>query len=270
MAVSKSREKGRMKSDGIKFVTGQPAALVNDTLVIADLHIGVEYGYYKSGIRIPSNTMSMLKAVDELLSLTGAKKLVMLGDVKHKVPGSTRQELREIPEFLAELGRKAAIDITPGNHDSDLKNFLPESVRLHPSSGFAKDGFFFLHGHAWPDEKFLKADYVLVGHEHPQIEFRDKLGHRFYEQVWIRAELDREKLADKYGRIPAKLPELIMVPKFNRLSGGISMNYPVPEIEREHKNEQSGIGALVRSSRLRTAKVYMLDGTFLGELKDLF
>ncbi|MCX6817310.1 MAG: metallophosphoesterase [Candidatus Aenigmarchaeota archaeon] len=254
----------------IKFVTGQPAVLVNDTLVIADLHIGVEYGYYKSGIRIPSNTPGLLKAIKELIGLTGARNLIMLGDVKHKVPGSTKQELREIPEFLSELGRKTSIDIATGNHDTDLKNFLPENVRLHPSAGFAKDGFFFLHGHAWPDEKFLKADYVFVGHEHPQIEFRDKLGHRFYEQVWIRAELDRVKLAKKYKNLPSKLPELIMVPKFNRLSGGISMNYSMPEIEREHKNEQSGIGVLVRSARLRTAKVYMLDGTFLGELKDLF
>lgn len=264
MAMRKAHE-----ASEIKFVTGQPAVLVNDTLVIADLHIGVEYGYYKSGIRIPSNTPGLLKAVKELINLTGAKTLVMLGDVKHKVPGSTRQELREIPEFLAELGRKASIDIASGNHDTDLKNFLPENVHIHPSSGFGRDGIFFLHGHAWPDEKFLKADYVFVGHEHPQIEFRDKLGHRFYEQVWIRAELDRAKLA-RYKHLPSKLPELIMVPKFNRLSGGISMNYSMPEIEREHKNEQSGIGALVRSARLRTAKVYMLDGTFLGELKDLF
>ena len=47
---------------------------------------------------------------------------------------STFQEMREIPEFLVSLGKETAVDVVPGNHDPDLKNFLPENVRLRPSS----------------------------------------------------------------------------------------------------------------------------------------
>jgi hypothetical protein len=253
-----------------RFVTSQPAVLIGDTLVVADLHIGVEFGYYKSGVRIPSNTGSMLRGIGELITLTKARSLVLLGDVKHKVPGSSMQEMREVPQFLASLGDKIEVDIVPGNHDPGLKNFLPEGVSLHPSRGFGKGKCYFAHGHTWPDPEFMNADYVFVGHEHPQIEFRDRLGYRFFEQVWIRAELDRKKISGKYKKVPVRLPELIIVPKFNRLSGGISMNYPISQIDRAHKSDNGGIGPLVRSADMKSSKIYLLDGTFLGVLASLF
>lgn len=252
-----------------KFLTGKPALVLGKTLVIADLHIGVEYEYYKSGIRIPSNTENMRKDVENLIKLTKAKNLVILGDVKHKVPGISRQELREIPDFLYSLGTKIKVDVLPGNHDSGLKDFIPDNVFLHSSRGFGTGDCFFLHGHTWPSSEFLEKKYVFVGHEHPQIEFRDSLGYRFFEPVWIRAKLDREKLERKY-KLPKSLPELIVLPRFNRLSGGISMNSPVSDIEKAHKPYHAGIGTLVRFSKLPSSGIYLLDGTYLGELKNLF
>lgn len=252
-----------------KFITGKPALFIAKTLVVADLHIGVEYEYYKSGIRIPSNTESMRNDVEKLVKLTKAKKLVILGDVKHKVPGVTKQELREIPGFLQSLGSKLDIDLVPGNHDSGFKDLIPKNVRLHSSRGFASNECYFLHGHTWPPSEFLKKKYVFVGHEHPQIEFRDSLGYRFFEPVWVRVKLDRNKLKKKYT-LPRNLPELIILPRFNRLSGGISMNRPVSDIDKAHKPYHTGIGTLVRSSKLRSARIYLLDGTFLGKLCSLF
>lgn len=251
-----------------KFVTGEPALVAGRALVIADLHIGIEFEYYRSGIRIPSNTGQMKNALEKLIKKTRARRLVILGDVKHKVPGISRQELREIPDFLYSLAKKVKVDIVPGNHDSGLKDFIPNNVSLHSSRGFESEGFYFFHGHTWPSAEFLKADYVLAGHEHPQIEFCDKLGHRSFEPVWLRVELDRERLAKKY-KLPDSIPELIVLPRFNRLSGGISMNRPVSDLERAHKTYHTGLGTLVRSAKLASAKVYLLDGTFLGELKDL-
>jgi hypothetical protein len=252
-----------------KFITNQPAVLLGDTLVIADTHIGVEFEFYKAGIKIPSNTENMRRAIERLAEQSGAKHLILLGDVKHKVPGITRQELREVPEFLHALGSRIKVDVVPGNHDGNLKAFAPANVSLFPSAGFPKDECYFLHGHAWPSQEFLRKRYVFVGHEHPQIEFRDALGHRFTEPVWIRAELDRERLERHYKTVPKNLPELIVLPRFNKLSGGISMNAPVAEIEKIHRAYHSGIGPLVRAAKLKTAKLYLLDGTFIGELKDL-
>ena len=251
-----------------RFVTGKPAFLIGKTLVIADLHIGVEYEYYKSGIRIPSNTANMAREIEDTIRLTNAENLVILGDVKHKVPGVTRQELREIPDFLYRLGIKIKVEIITGNHDSGLKDFIPDNVILHSSRGFGSKEYYLLHGHTWPHPEFLRSEYVLVGHEHPQIEFQDSLGYRFFEPVWVRAKLDRGKLAKKY-KLPKSLPELIIFPRFNRLSGGISINRPLKDMEKAHEMYHTGIGTLVRSSKLSSAKIYLLDGTFLGELKNL-
>ncbi|MEM5871444.1 MAG: metallophosphoesterase [Candidatus Aenigmatarchaeota archaeon] len=254
-----------------KFITNYPSVLVKDKLVIADLHIGIEFEFYESGIKIPSNIDKIEKAIEKLIKMTRAKTILILGDVKHKVPGITKQELREIPEFFSMLAEKVTIEIVPGNHDGALKKYLPENekIKLYPSKGFLFGKFYFLHGHTWPSKEFLKAKYVFIGHEHPQIEFRDALGYRFTEQVWIRAKLSEEKIIKKYKEIPNKLPELIIVPHFNRLCGGISMNSPLDEIEKRHKVYHTGIGPLVRCANLEKAKIYLLDGTFLGELKNL-
>jgi putative SbcD/Mre11-related phosphoesterase len=252
-----------------KFVTGKPALLIGRTLVVADLHIGVEHEYYMSGIRIPSNTESMRKEMEKLAESTKARELVILGDVKHKVPGVSGQELREIPGFLRSLGTKLEVHVIPGNHDPGLKDFIPENVSLRSGKGFGTGECYFLHGHAWPSSEFLESKYVFVGHEHPQIEFRDSLGYRFLEPVWIRAELDRKKLERKY-KLPESLPELIVLPGFNRLSGGIAMNSPVSGIEKAHETYHAGIGTLVRSAKLPSSKIYLLDGTFLGELRNLY
>jgi hypothetical protein len=253
-----------------KFVTGKPALVIGKTLVIADLHIGVEFEYYKSGIRIPSNTENMRKEIERLVKQTKAERLVFLGDIKHEVPGVSRQELREIPEFLEHFGSKLAVDVLPGNHDPGLKDFIPNNVKFHNSRGFRIGESYFSHGHTWPLPEFMEAKYVFVGHEHPQVEFRDSLGYRFFEQVWLRAKLDREKLASKYKSIPKNLPELIVLPVFNRLSGGIPFNRPISEIEKAHEICHAGIGTLVRSAKLPFSKIYLLDGTFLGKLEDLF
>ncbi len=94
------------------------------------------------------------------------------------------------------------------------------------------------------------------------------MGYRFFEPVWVRANLDPSKLARKY-KLPKSLPELIILPRFNRLSGGISMNRPVSDIEKAHETYHTGIGTLVRSAKLGSAKIYLLDGTFLGTLNNL-
>jgi len=76
----------------------KPALFVGKTLVVSDLHIGIEHSFRKSGIKIPSGTENMKKSILEMIDETGAEKLVILGDLKHKVPGITMQELREVPK----------------------------------------------------------------------------------------------------------------------------------------------------------------------------
>ncbi len=250
----------------LKFVTGEPAILSGKTLVIADLHIGIEHRYKKEGINVPSQSGKLLERIEKLLSKTKAKRLIIIGDIKHKVPGTSFQEEREIPLFFQRLLEKTGVEVTPGNHDDRIKNLLPEKVTLHPSTGFMLGKTWLCHGHAWPDKEFLDAEHVVIGHNHASIEFSDKLGYRWIDPVWVRAEIDKKKLPKQYKGFSGSLPELILVPPFNEFAGLIPMNKRAREVRRYFIE---GPSPIFRISKKRTARVYMLDGTFLGKLGKL-
>ena len=114
----------------IQPVYGSPALTVDNTLVIADLHIGVESHLRSKGFHLVSRTDDMY---DEILSSAGdCNKLVVLGDVKNSVPGSSKQEYTEIPEFfvrLTEVFNK--VTIVRGNHDDPWMIRLQAKYESH-------------------------------------------------------------------------------------------------------------------------------------------
>ncbi len=248
------------------FVTNEPALVFENRgeriLIVSDLHIGIENEYYQRSMRIPSQTRGMVKRLERLVQETRADRLVILGDIKHKVPGISRQELRELPEFFGRFNGRVKVDVVPGNHDSGIRDWLPEGVRLHKSSGFRIGDLFLVHGHGWPPESFTKAKFVVTGHSHPQIEFRDKLGYRWSEPVWLRAKLKTELMKKRYKQATG-FPEIIVMPCFNNLSGGMAVN------RKPDPGQKQFLGPLLRRIHNKTAKVYMLDGVFLGELGKL-
>ena len=242
----------------IKFVTDEAALMVGKALVIADIHLGIEKEYYDSGIKLPSQLEKTRGRIDRLIRQTKAERLVFLGDLKHKVPGTSWQENREIPEFVNYFDRKIETELVLGNHDADIKGLIP-NIRLH-SKGLLVDDAYLTHGHLWPDETFLKADYVVIGHTHPLVQIRDSLGYSWRMPVWIRAGLLKKRLVERYPKAKA-LPELVIMPGFNEFSGGINMN--------GDRLAENRFGPLVKSADLKKGEVYLLDGTFLGELKRL-
>ena len=245
----------------IRFVTGEPALFIRKTLVVSDLHIGIEHRYRKKGISLPSQSGRMLERLERLVRETKARKMVVIGDVKHKVPGTSFQEEREIPAFFRRLLELGEVEVTPGNHDGGIEGLLPPEVVLHPGSGFMLDGNWLCHGHAWPPEGVLKAGRVVTGHNHAGFEFRDRLGYRWVEPVWVRASLDEGKLEERYGKVGSSTPELVLIPPFNEFTGYIGLN--------RKGHGEDGPGPLFRAARRDSARVYMLDGTLLGELGKL-
>jgi putative SbcD/Mre11-related phosphoesterase len=248
----------------LKFLTGEPALLAGKTLFLADIHVGIEHEFRKSGLNMPSQTQSLLNRIISLLEKTHARKLVLIGDIKHKVPGTSWQEEREVPAFLQRLAEKTELHMVPGNHDGGIAKFVPKGVKLYPVQGVLLGDIYASHGHTWPDPSFLQAKCFLMSHSHPQVEFRDRLGYTWRERIWIRAKLDKAKIRGKYpGAKP--LPELIVMPAFNPLSGGIPVN-------RKKQPEEVGkqhISPILKSAKMKSAKIYMLDGTYLGELGKL-
>ena len=252
----------------MRFLTSEPAVLLpGRTLVIADLHIGAEHEFRQAGIRVPSQTGKLLGKVKSLVRQTKAKKLIMLGDIKHKVPGLSFQEEREVPHFLDMLNNNMNIEveIIPGNHDDGLKKLVP-NIKIHPSSGMLFGKEYLIHGHAWPSPDFLKAKQVLSGHRHPVIEFRDRLGYVWRERVWVRAGLERKAIEKRYGKQNASsdLPELVIMPAFNEMVGGTALNKKKRALKFKRKLQP--LGPLMKAVNKSEARIYMLDGTYLGKL----
>jgi hypothetical protein len=248
----------------IRILTNYPALYISDEkiLVISDLHIGIEHELFQYGITIPSQAEKFREIINDLIKITKAKTLVILGDVKHKVPGVSYREMKEIPKLFETLNTKVMIHITQGNHDTYLKNLLPEKVKFYSSRGFKIRKYGFFHGHAWPSKNLMKCDHLFIGHIHPAIEFKDKFGFRSIEQVWIKGKLDELTVKKRYNIEKTGKLQTIMLPAFNKLLGGITLNTIV-------KNKYIGPLATNKVIDISKSKAYLLDGTFLGTIQSL-
>lgn len=242
----------------IKFVLNKPALLIEKEkiLVIADLHLGLEYELYKSGIAIPSQLPRFREDIVRLLRKTKVKKLVILGDLKHKVPGISKREERIISSLIEELKTKVKIYLTLGNHDTSLKSLL-SGIKIFSSRGFVIKNYGFFHGHAWPSKQLINCDYLFMGHIHPQIQFKDEIGYSTTQPVWVKCKLNKEKIKEKYKVKKVGKLNLFVLPAFNPLVGGISLNKKI-------KEELSGPLFSEKFLDLTTAEIYLLDGTFLS------
>lgn len=243
----------------MKFITDEPALVLDGTLVVGDLHLGIESEFYRSGFTIPSHIEKIKNRILRLAAENSCKKIVLLGDVKHDYRGVSWQEEREIPAFFGDLAKKMEVHVCPGNHDGNLRDIVPEKVAIHPNSGFLQGKYFFNHGQSWPGKDFLGAEVLVTGHSHPAVEFRDSLGFRSIEPCWLRAELIRNKIEEKYGE-KGTVREAILVPAFNPLVGGMPVN-----------RKEGELGPLMKNGviRLGDCGVYLLDGTYLGKVKNL-
>jgi putative SbcD/Mre11-related phosphoesterase len=236
------------------------------SMVIADIHLGIEYDLYYSGINIPSQIAGRMARVKAYIDEIHPDRIILLGDIKHNVPRTSYQESDEVPMFLNELAKHAIVDIIPGNHDGGIEALIPKNpdINLHPARGVIIDGVAYFHGHTWPDASLLAVKHWVVSHNHPTIKLTDIVGHTITRQAWIRAKLDEKAVATNYK--PEEFtwsdPELIIVPSFNELCGGIAFN------ESWHDNL---LGPLFTSHavQLEESQVYLLDGTYMGNIDHL-
>jgi hypothetical protein len=248
----------------IQPIHNHPALLIECTqriLVLADLHIGIEHELQLAGIRIPSQTRRIVDSIVQLCKTHEPDRLVVLGDVKHTVPQASWQELSEIPRMFRKLLILVdKIDVTPGNHDGKIQQLLPDGVTLHKAYGFSYDNIGFFHGHTWPLEDVIYSRYVLMAHNHPNIEFKDNLGGKTAKPCWLRTRFNLGKLRDRYPRA-SRTTEFILMPAYIEYGTGVKINDMKPKV----------LGPMLRNDcvDIYNAKVYLLNGTMFNRVKDL-
>ena len=225
-------------------------------LVAGDLHVGIEDELDRRGIRVPDQTDRTLERLSGLIKERRPDRLVLLGDVKHQVPFTEKWEGRKVFRLLEALSALLPVTIVSGNHDGGIDGMAPENVRRVGSLAIGAVGL--VHGHAWPPEKLMKCETLVVAHTHPSVALCDERGRAVTEACWLRARFI-VKEAKKHYKAP--YPQMVVMPACNDLRAG----QPV--------NEARGrmLGPLFRNGLvdIGAAKVYLTDGTFLGAVKDL-
>jgi hypothetical protein len=280
--------------NALKPIGSEPALLLRHrserVVVIGDLHIGWEVTLAQQGIHIPSQTGKMLSRLRAIIEKEKPSKLLMLGDVKHSVTAAELEEWRDVPEFFEALLKLVpSIQVILGNHDGNLEPLTPSQVELIPATGIALwKRFGLFHGHAWPAPEILGCETLILGHLHPAVTLRDALGYRLTRPAWVMASCDATKLLEgtlKTARLRAKgkgelekllferygvrplATKCVFVPPFNDFLGGRPVNSK--RIEETHAGE--GLGPILRSGAVdfEDAEVHLLDGTYLGRVKQL-
>jgi metallophosphoesterase superfamily enzyme len=251
----------------------EPALIVTNTetsLVVADIHLGIEWDLYRSGINLPSQMESRLGRILGYIQANSPDRVILLGDVKHNVLQVSWQEKDEIPRFLETLAEYAHVDIFPGNHDGGIECLFnrQKDIRVHSARGSVLDGVGYFHGHTWPAPELLAASHIITAHNHPTVRFTDDFGYSVVEPAWIRTKFNADILKSRFGNLdfenPAQWadPELFVMPAFNELCGGVPFNESTQEDLLGPAFSSGGI-------ELETSEVYLLDGTRLGMLKNI-
>jgi putative SbcD/Mre11-related phosphoesterase len=248
----------------LKIVPGEAALVLensgNRTLLISDLHLGLEKEMAKKGFSLPSYTVRMVERVRDLAESCDARALAVLGDVKHTVGKVEDIEWSAVPWFfdtMLDLFEK--VDVVPGNHDGNLRTILPPRVKLHPSDGTVlgegRGRAGVCHGHAWPSKEAIETKNLVIGHSHFTFEMRDNLGSRSRESVWVFTSYEVRALMKGagYGEIGRGTGRLTVMPPFNRLVGGQPIN----------RSKSFRFGPVLSSTSvdLTGADVFLLDGT---------
>jgi metallophosphoesterase superfamily enzyme len=241
-----------------RFIVPGPALLIERSikvLVVADPHFGAESGLAHRGVHIGSYSAARFKRLCACIDTAEPDLLVLLGDVKHSIPVTTRQEHAELPGILDALRERVPLRILPGNHDAGIERFC-EPGELLRKEGAVIDGTGYLHGHTFPAPDLL-GHLLVAGHHHPVVHIYDEVGCALRAHpAYLLAELDEPCLKMK---VPAPAPDasrVLLVPAFFELAGGLD----VREIPA------SGLSPLSRCIRTDDAEVFLQDGTYIDTL----
>ncbi|MEM3369567.1 MAG: metallophosphoesterase [Candidatus Micrarchaeia archaeon] len=246
----------------IKIVANEPAIIIEKgkerTLVIGDLHIGVETQLGTE--KLAKNAINqMIDNIINLIKETKANQLILVGDIRHKIPVekeywqqmTEEEEIEhrisiEIPDMLFRLKQYCEVKIIPGNHDGALKSYFETADEI------IIDNVGIIHSHKWPSQEMIEQiDTLIVAHSHPAVSFKDQFGYKTKQKVWVKGSLNSKELKTQYPNINKEI-SVIVLPVFNPLIIGSPIN---------EKNKFLGPLLKDKILKMKEIEVFLLDGT---------
>ncbi|WP_456368545.1 metallophosphoesterase [Geoglobus sp.] len=195
------------------------ALKIGRSLIVSDIHLGI--------LGFPD--FSLLERVLEAYERSGAERLVVNGDLKHRLG---RSELRSVERFIAELEEHTSeLILIKGNHDG----LLDEVAEVHEC--FFEGKTCITHGHKFVKEA-LESRTLVVAHAHPAVLIPDVVGG-LKERAWMVHEDDGIRC--------------IVMPAFNELCSSTAVNVEKP--------------AGFVFDHFREFEVFTIDGFYFGKVK---
>lgn len=167
-------------------------------LAVADLHWGKSEAFQHFGIPLPSGVLEDdLARLSQVLHATGARRLLLVGDLIHSREGVTREVVQRVAAWRE--GHEVELVLIRGNHDRHLPT-LPSIWRISEVESHLDEGPFRFAHHPEP----VRGHYVCAGHLHPT----------------VRLDSGADRL-----RLPCFHlgPEVAVLPAFSAFTGGQDM-----------------------------------------------
>ena len=136
-----------------------------ETLLVADLHLGKESAFRAASIPVPDVTAIDLQRLTTLILQTECRRLVILGDMVHCARGLSRDVIEQTAQWR-NRHQSLEVQLILGNHDAKAGK-LPDSWRLDCQPVSQCGPFQLLH---IPPEN--TSTPCLAGHVHPKYRLR--------------------------------------------------------------------------------------------------
>ncbi|MFO8114473.1 MAG: metallophosphoesterase [Halorubrum sp.] len=263
----------------VEPVVGEPAAVADlgeeRALLVADVHAGIEVGLrYERGVELDDRADERRERLCDILAVTDADRLVVLGDLAHRIAAPEGEEREELETLIRTVTDRVPMTLVEGNHDGGVAEAFAADLDVIGAGGgvigagarggadgrSGAGGVGVCHGHTWPDPALLDADVVCMGHEHPQVRLEDSVGGSRVKRAWLRGRIDPAAFVEDGDSAAAVVdgepPELVVFPAFNERSGGTWVNV----------DGQSFLAPFLPDA-LPAGDAYLLNGTRLGDFR---
>lgn len=144
-------------------------------VVVSDLHLGFEEEMNLHGLFLPKLQRDHVEGmIDRILERYEPKHLIINGDFKHEFSRNLPQEWDDIIHFIDRYQDKVNLIFIRGNHDNYLLTILKKR-NIELLEYYESERYYIYHGDR---DRSLKK-ITILGHEHPSVVLRDKVGGVF-------------------------------------------------------------------------------------------
>ena len=156
------------------FILSSERTLVwedQQTLIVADLHVGKTGHFRKAGIGVPAGIYKddLHRLLAQILFFK-AERLIIVGDLTHSIANREMDLFRKWRKDFSSM----EVHLAKGNHDILDNRWYEEADIVVHNEPYRINNFLFVHDIMKPKLRPAMGQYVFSGHVHPGITLNGK------------------------------------------------------------------------------------------------